>query len=369
MNLGYSFWGHTGDRLSEQTKNSPDGCAWYASSIVEELSDRGHSIYRMMPNRDQDDVLAYGVDCFKAFCTDKRIKAYDKLIPVDLNTLPELDILLLEWRFPIPGRNTLDLQDTPNFQPDYLIQTKLLNHYLTKTNTKIVIFDLDYKLDEQDEHWLSIWSDRVTVFETSIKPKDALLKRVSVNIPFWMTENIVTSIPSKYKKIVYIGNRYERDDPIEKYLIPFSKKYPFTVWLYGNWRNYADKYDELYEKLKWRDIQYHNRIGHNDFAKVYGDSVCCPLLAKKEYFDNGFITARIQECLYFGSIPVGFSEHNGINKYLPEELIVSNNNTLENIVNKLEQLSIPERFDYRFKLWDRLSFMDIKYFVNSLLSV
>ena len=139
------------------------------------------------------------------------------------------------------------------------------------------------------------------------------------------------------------------------------------MWFYGNWRNYPDKYDELYSVLKWRDIQYHNRVGHSDFKEIYNDAVACPLLGKEEYFTRGFMTARIQECLYFGSIPIGFEEHYMIEKYLPKNLIVSENNNLENVISNIENMTINYRNDFRHSLWKNLEFMDCSIFVNNII--
>jgi hypothetical protein len=78
------------------------------------------------------------------------------------------------------------------------------------------------------------------------------------------------------------------------------------------------------------------------------------------------MTARIQECLYFGAIPVGFFKHNGIDKYLPKELIANNSDDLEKIINKVNKMSIQEKQNYRNNLWKQLEFMDVSNFIDKL---
>lgn len=372
MKIGYFFNGYLSDKVSEKSKDSPDGNAWYSSSIIEELMKQGHEVYLLGIDKDKEDYTQYGNLIFDSFEKEKRMIAYhdskkvnwkfDKSI-CSITDAPDLDIILLEWRFPIPGRNTLDDIHIENFQYDLLMQNYILENY----NCPIIIFDLDYKISYADEQLLSK-KDNIKIIETSVTPQKRLIPRISVNIPFWMSADIIENTEtSKYKDLVYIGSRYERDRSIQQYLVPYSNKELYAVWFYGNWRKYKDKYDELYIDLNWRNIQYHSRVGHTEFKEVYSDSLCCPLLAKDEYYKNGFMTARIQECLYFGSIPIGFKEHLGINKYLPEDLIAEDFEDFYNKVQQLKLLSLSERNKFRKQLWKNLQFMDVSIFVNTIL--
>jgi hypothetical protein len=373
MNIGYFFNGYLSDKLSIKSQDSPDGNAWYSSSIIHELMKRGHNV-SIFADKDNYDYEIFSDKIFDSFCKNKREHTYSN---VNINLFEryynvykpivekEFDLILLEWRFPIKGRNTIDDIDNKDFSQDLLIQNYILENY----NCPIVIFDLDYKLTALDEEKLK--NKNVVIFETAKKPKQGLLKRISVEIPFWIndTEIIKNKYINEYKDIVYIGSRYERDEIIKEYIVPYSNKELFKVWFYGNWRKYKDKYDELYTTLNWRNIQYHDRVGHSDFEKIYSNSLCCPLLAKQEYFDNGFMTARIQECLYFGSIPIGFKKHYGIEEYLPKELIANGFDDFYNKVNELKKMNIDQRNEFRKSLWKNLNFMDVNNFVNKLLEV
>ena len=375
MKIGYFFWGHLGDKLTDITRDTPDGNAWYSSSIIHRLLRNGYDVFRMAPDRDRGEYRTFGNRIFESFEPQKRLEAYTSMKSIEWDNdynpvdLPELDSILLEWRFPIPGRNTPEVVRDHKFQPDLLMQNIILERY-ADYNTFLYIFDLDYKLTPKDEERINkLFPNRAVVLETAYKPKTGLLPRKRVEIPFWIKNTILpmTLPPSEYKNLVYIGSRYERDDVIEKHLIPFSEYKPFTVWFFGNWKKYPDKYDELYEKLKWRDIQYHDRVGHTDFRTVYGNALACPLIGKQSYFDNGFMTARIQEALYYGTIPIGFSEHLGIREYLPDELIVTEDRHIDVVLDYLREQTLDERDRLRQSIWKRLRFMDVSNFVDTMM--
>ena len=385
MNVGYFFYGHLGDKLSPATVNTPDGNAWYSSSIISELIEQNHRVFFLGIDRDKNDLEALKVEpikLFEAFETKNRLFAYSEVHRMEwewdsenakniltLKNPPDLDLILLEWRFPIANRNTQDDINSDKFQPDYMMQKEILDVYAG--NTPIIIFDLDYKLTQTDEEELiKLDPVHMVVFETSVDPKKYLLDRVSVDIPFWMNSQIrYESSSNPNKKLAYVGSNYERSDVINDYIYPFSKmpENIFKVWFYGNWRNYPDKYEELYTKYKWYDIQYHFRVGHKDFREVYQDAIACPLLAKREYYKRGFMTARIQEAIYFGTVPVGFKEHLGIEKYLTPDLIANDANELHEIVNMLSKESNFKRHLRRHDLWHRLNFMDCSFFVKKMM--
>ncbi|GAI51673.1 unnamed protein product, partial [marine sediment metagenome] len=166
----------------------------------------------------------------------------------------DLDVLLMEWRFPIPGRNCNMNLSSPAYQPDLDIQDVMLEKYVN-TKTKIIIFDLDYKITEEDEKKVNPYC----ILETSNKPKDTSSKRVLADIPFDFEEiNTFKIKPADFlKHIVYVGNRYERDYMVNRYLIPLRD---LNINLYGNWLEGKRDSQE-----RWPDFIYHDRISLIDF--------------------------------------------------------------------------------------------------------
>lgn len=351
MKIGYSYWGFLSDYKIKDGKkiSTPDGNAFYSWSIIHALLETGHKIYRMMPDRDSEAVKKFGSNAFFCFARGKRYNAYKAMID---DWPDDLDVLLMEWRFPIPGRNcNINLSD-PAYQPDLDIQDVMLDKY-ANTKTKIIIFDLDYKVTEKDEKKVNPYC----IFETSNKPKSILSKRMLVDIPFDFEEINTFKIKLAYwiKHIVYVGNRYERDRMIDEYLVPLKD---LNINLYGNWLE-SDR--DSFER--WPKFIYHNRISLIDFREAYQNACATTLLSKDEYLKHGFMTARILESIFFGTIPIGLSEFYRIEKYLPEYLIIRKANEARNIIDK-------SLTDYSWrkkeikKLRKNLKFMDCRNFVK-----
>jgi len=368
MNIGYFFWGHLGDKLSEKTVNTPDGNAWYSFSIIYELVRKGHKVFGLTQDNDKYDYELFGDDLFKGFAFKYRLHAYKNLEFITWEDLKiknkiKLDLILLEWRFPIVYRNVY--QDSENFSPDLYMQFEILKQY---KDIPIFILNLDYKLTIMDELFLKTFLDNEPiVIETANKPYSTILKRLLLDIPFMMKnmKPLSAKLKDKIKHLVYIGNMYEREEMIEKYIIPYSNKFPYRIWFYGNWVN--EPYKTKIDKYGWNKINYNGRVGHSKFYGIYSDAALCPLLAKKEYCKYGFMTARIIESLYFGCLPIGFSEFYKIEKYLPNYLICSDVDQLQEVVDFLLNLKVDYYNSLILEIWDHLKFMDAEYFVEAIL--
>src|SRR4030065_192501 len=143
MNIGYSFWGYLADEKYDDNGDkvsTPDGNAFYSWTIITALQDAAHETFRLMPDRDEFYVGILGIDAFYMFAKEDRYRAYGNLREVNENT--ELDLVLLEWRWPIEGRN----YGEGHTQPDLDIQNVILNKYAGK----IIVLDIDYKMTEKD---------------------------------------------------------------------------------------------------------------------------------------------------------------------------------------------------------------------------
>jgi hypothetical protein len=359
MRIGYSFWGFLGDYKEDEGGNplsTPDGNAAYGGYLIDAMLKAGHDVIFLQKDRDWPAFKKRGKYDFSAFSQDRRFNSY--LRPDRDNGFPPLDVLIVEWRFSIPGRNTPDMIGKPDYQPDLARQTELLEYY-GKTNTKIIVWDLDYKLTEDDEKTFRIDA----VLETAVNPRKVIIPRFRVEPPCCEQElQQYPMVPvDRKRKLVYIGSRYERDDVIEEWIKPVSDAFPGEVEFWGNWtaeRNHAEV------KAKWPNIKYCDRITMKDFSKVYGTAVAVPLLAKKEYLQNGFITPRIWEAIIFGTLPVGLSSHNGIEQYLPADLVARNPEDLIRLVKLLSICTLEERSQLRNSVVARIEFMDAANFVR-----
>lgn len=370
MRIGYSYWGFLGDNKFDEKGNvlsTPDGNATYGWSLIWEMQKRGHVVFAMQKDRDYFAWKKLGIDNFSAFSPDKRLSAYEGLKHTfgSSEVLPELDILLVEWRFPIPGRNIDVIQkgeegrgdqylyDPFRHQPDWNRQWEILNHYKEK-NTKIILWDLDHKLTFQEE---SYWNPDA-VFETSHSPLKLSKERIRVEPPFHIPDLLQhPTLPSDLnRKLVYIGSRYERDDVIDEWIRPAAERYPGEIEFHGKWDDDA--------KARWPTIKMGERCTVKDFRKIYGNAGACPLLAKKSYLETGFITPRPWEALLFGTLPVGLSSAKGVNKYV--EFMAHSPSDMLEIAETLVRCDISTRDHYRRANVEKLEFMDAKYFVDAV---
>lgn len=384
--VGYSFWGYLGDiKYTPHNKpaSTPDGNAFYSWCIIRELQKRNYDVIQVMPDRDFNSSLQN----FTAFAKDDRVFAYqstDKIqylsVGNDINSygvknlspsqifnlwndvgLNKCDFILHEWRMKIPGRNLLEDIDNSDWQPDLYLQ-ELLIEYCELNNIQLVIFDLDYKLTDED---ISKFGNNVRIIELGTKLQELYPKiAYKVYIPFdfsHMEDFDINKICSK--NLVYVGNRYERDWAITKY-IPSELK---DVIIYGNWLE-----SNRDSKEKWPYINFGGRIQPGQIHYAYEDTVATLLLAKDEYCKYGFMTARLLECLYYGCVPLFIIEYSKdvIHEYADfysQELTVKNKLDVIDMVYNLKYDSIY-RYHIIEYLREYLEFMDVKYFIDKILN-
>lgn len=374
MRIGYSYWGFLGDRKLDangKELSAPDGNATYSWSLIWEMQRRGHTVLAMQEDRDYPAWKMWGTLNFEAFSQMKRTEAYTALKHTfgSSEILPELDVLLVEWRFPIPGRNCEVTQDLhpqtgmPIFsynpavhQPDFARQVELLRHYSEK-KTKIIIWDLDHKLTEENEKNWKIDA----IFETSVTPLKLHKERIRVEPPFIISDLMQhpTLPPDHTRKLVYIGSRYERDDVIDEWIQPASLRYRGEIEFHGKWDDEA--------KARWPHVKMEKRCTVVDFRRIYGTAGACPLLAKRSYLESGFITPRPWEALLFGTIPIGLSSMKGIEQYVT--FIAQDSLDMIDLADTLIDDGVEHRDDMRRANVEKLEFMDARYFVDKIEAV
>lgn len=384
--VGYSFWGFLGDKKYNKKYDeisTPDGNAFYSWSIIKGLLDIGYDVIQIMPDRDYPGYDLLYKKLFSSFCEKGRLDAYINTIPIvyydnidwfglyedvqnkifslfDDYKLNECKYILHEWRMSIHGRNIPRTCDIKDFQPDLVIQLALIK-YCIKNNIKLIIFDLDYKISDYDYENLVKYSN-IHFIELGYKYLITRERYYHCEIPFSF-ENI-----NEFKlntiidnNLVYVGNRYERDWCIDKY-IPTEIN---GVNVYGNWlEGGRDSQD------RWPNIKFLYRANIEDFESIYSNTLATVLLAKRDYVDNGFMTARILEAIYFGCVPLFISEYGYeiIKKYAGEY------NTLLTVSNKSDVIDRIYKFKYNVELRnsiitylrEHLRFMDVRNFIDLL---
>ena len=365
--VGYFYWGYLGDKKFDKNGNevsTPDGNAFYSWSIIRALQDAGHLVY-LFSDRDAVGFTKMSTDLFASFAQDARASAYmDAKHPVCMEDEDRIiknimEYAIVEWRWEIPGRNDeqTKLNNPSGYQPDLEMMKDVISR-CKANNIPVVVFDLDYKLTEEDIKKYGI----EYVIELGNKWANSdIVKSCTVQIPFDFTyiNEFDIKMSDFSSDVVYIGNRYERDWCIDKYL-------PDGTVVHGNWLEpgHGDPQNE------WPHIEFRKRVNASEIMKPYNDAVATVLLAKKEYCDMGFMTARIQEAIFYGTVPLFIREYGPATiityagKY-SNFLTVNNKDDVSRVVEDLKRH--PElRKEIILYLRKHLRFMDSKFFVNDI---
>ena len=383
--VGYSYWGFLGDYKFNEDKDlvsTPDGNAFYSSSIIHSLQKAGYEVIQVMPDRDMPGYDSMRDFLFSSWGTTMRSIAYRKMTHNyvkkehdqsvsgyfdelykfwDASGLRDAKFIIHEYRFCIEGRNDPASFEHGEygFQPDYMIQLALFN-YCVKHSVFVYIFDLDYKLDEAT---LDKWKAnglKFKVIELGNKWACRGDGALRVQIPFdWnvmLAEADIKSVFSKTKSICYVGNRYERDETVYKYLDPIG-----NVDIYGKW---------LYGDVDFSGLVFHGRVHVPQMKEAYRTHMATLLMAKQEYYDHEFMTARILEAVFYGCIPF-FAEEYGddvINAYAGIFDNFLKVRSAEELMSKTRVLEEDREFAYRVLCYlvSRLEFMSSDKFVEIL---
>ena len=126
MRIGYSFWGFLGHGVTD----TPDGGRSHRRTLIDALIAAGHDIVFLQADRDRAEAgtaLAYTWDS---------------------SGFPEIDVLMLEWRWPIERRNTTPCR-AQGHTCDLHRQAALIGHY-TAAGLPTILWDKDRQLPADD---------------------------------------------------------------------------------------------------------------------------------------------------------------------------------------------------------------------------
>ncbi|HWI94894.1 MAG TPA: hypothetical protein VNS60_02375 [Solirubrobacterales bacterium] len=292
MRIGYSFWGFLGEGIVD----TPDGGRSHRPTLVAALAERGHELVFLQPNRD---LLEAGTP-----------------VRVDLRAawtggFPELDLLWLEWRWPIPGRNTPADRQRKGFTPDLERQSALIEHYTLGLGVPTLIWDKDLQLAPGDP---VRDLPHVVVCEAALHPRgDArrLLFPVSDKTLGAAQHEPPASFGHGELDLVYIGNRYRRDSAFERYLAPAAAQLHHHR-VFGKWAGTE----------RWPQVQFAGRLGFGEVAATYRSALATVLLLPDRYAAAGQMTQRIFEACLAGCYPLLPAEIRGGSVFVPDELHV-----------------------------------------------
>jgi len=288
MRIGYSFWGFLGHGITD----TPDGGRSHRRTLIDGLAERGHTPVFLQSDRDLTEA---GEDFTETYTWHEGF--------------PEIDALVLEWRWPIGGRNTTPCT-APNHTCDLHRQTDLVDFYIHEQGLPTLVWDKDQHLPPNDPLRTH---PAVTVCEAALYPAGG-----AHGLLFPVHDDAVQTADPEYLALlrrdlplVYAGNQYDRDQAFTRLFAPAAHRHRHLVA--GKWPRTTG----------WPHVAF---IGRRPFAEVqdlHRRSVTTMLLAPERYSRRGQFTQRLFEAVLAGCLPLGASDMRGIDQILPADLIVT----------------------------------------------
>lgn len=300
FHIGYSCWGFLGDGVI----NTPDGSRSYRRPVLDELQAAGHRVTLLQRNRDLHEA---GVDQRDQF-------AFSEKFPDDL------DVLMLEWRWPLPGRNTTAC-DAPGHTCDLHRQTELLGAY-TFRGLPTVIWDLDRRLPA-DAPIRQRPNVRVCEFATRPNPGAATVLCPVPDAQLDAMDPYALARLPRPLSLVYVGNQYDRDDHFATFFAPAAAYLEHEVA--GKWTRTEP----------WPHVNFTGRCAFPEVEQFHRGALATVLLAPERYRTAGHITQRIFEAVLAGCIPLMPADVVDGERFVPAGLVVAD---AADVVARVEML-------------------------------
>lgn len=304
MIIGYSFWGFLGPGVAD----TPDGGRSHRRPFLQAIMRRGHRLVLLQANRDRAEA---GSDAGDAFMFDPGF--------------PDLDVLFLEWRWPIPGRNTTAC-GTPGHTCDLHRQAELLTRYTYDRRIPTIVWDKDRQLprDARLRHRANI-----VVCEAALMPADGARRLLFPVEDAWLDQASPAALAARHRPLTlaYVGNQYDRDDAFERYFLPAARQLPHRVA--GKWPRTA----------RWPQVQFAGRVPFTDVAAIYGSTLATVLLLPPRYERVGQMTQRIFEAVLAGCLPITPDRIRHANLLSPYLLHVSNGDDVTGLLGHLTTIA------------------------------
>ncbi|MGH3754925.1 MAG: hypothetical protein ACRDRP_19950 [Pseudonocardiaceae bacterium] len=288
MRIGYSFWGFLGPGVAD----TPDGGRSHRRVLVDGLRSRGHDIVFLQPDRDSAEA---GLDLSEVYTWDVG--------------LPEIDVLFLEWRWPIPGRNTTSC-GAAGHTCDLHRQQQLLDCYTHARGTSTILWDKDRQLPPDDP---LRQTGNVVVCEAALHPTPgaASLLFPVADHALDAADPAALAAASRKLPLAYVGNQYDRDTAFDAFFAPAAATHPHLVA--GKW-TCTDA---------WPHVTFIGRVPFTAVAKIYSSTLATVLLLPDRYARVGQMTQRLGEAVLAGCLPLTPATIRGAAQFTPVELHVA----------------------------------------------
>ena len=288
MRIGYSMWGFLGSGIVD----TPDGSRSFRRALIDALVRAGHDIVFLQANRDLAEASDVGLDDFR----------WD-------DGMPDLEVLVLEWRWRLPGRNDTRC-GSDGHTCDLHRQRDLLEHYTRARALPTLVWDLDRQL-ELDDPLRAL--PNVTVGDFALHQAPGV-----VTMPCPVPDALLDSADpaalaglDRPTALVYVGNQYDRDPAFGTYFAPAAARVPHRVA--GKWTNVAS----------WPHVNFTGRCAYPDVAAIHRQSLVTVLLMPQRYASVGAVSSRLFESVTAGCLPLAPAELAFADSFVPPALHVS----------------------------------------------
>lgn len=305
MKIGYSFWGFLGPGILD----TPDGGRSHRRPLIDGLIAAGHAITFLQADRDSREA---GLDLSTEYTWDE-------------DGLPDIDVLFLEWRWPIPGRNTTAC-GTDAHTCDLHRQSNLVTHYTIGQSLPTVLWDKDLQLPPHDELRAS---GNVAICEPALYPTPG-----STSLLFPLADSALdTADPQalaacpRTLPLVYIGNQYDRDDPFTTFFAPAARHVKHRIA--GKW----------HRTDAWPGLNFTGRCTFDDVGDLYSSAVATVLLLPARYARAGQMTQRIFEAVLAGCLPLTPTTIRAADLFMPPQLQVTDAHDVLTSIGYLERIA------------------------------
>lgn len=288
VRIGYSFWGFLGPGITD----TPDGGRSHRRVLIDGLCSRGHDIVFLQPDRD---YIEAGLDLSEHYWWDVG--------------LPDIDALILEWRWPIPGRNTTWC-GAAGHTCDLHRQQDLLDHYTHRRGTPTILWDKDLRLPVDDPLRHTVC---VVVCEAALHPTPeavSLLFPVADTVLDATNPDALAARPRELP-LAYVGNQYDRDTAFAKFFAPAAARYRHVVA--GKWTR-TDA---------WPHVSFLGRVPFGEVAEIHSQALATVLLLPDRYAQVGQMTQRLVEAVLAGCLPLTPTTIRSAARFTPRQLHVA----------------------------------------------
>lgn len=305
MRIGYSYWGFLGSGVLD----TPDGSRSYRRPFLDALAAAGHELVLLQANRDLREA---GEDLTGSFRWDE-------------TGLPELDAVMVEWRWPLPGRNTTDC-GRPGHHCDLHRQTELLDHYTHRLGLPTIVWDLDRQLPADDE-LRRVPTVRVCEFATRPTPGATTLLCPVPDAALDAADPVELARLERTTPLVYVGNQYDRDDEFAAFFAPAATELRHRI--VGKWPRTG----------RWPWLGFSGRCGFAEVEAIHRDAVATVMLLRQRYWQVGHITQRLFEAALAGCVPIMPGHVVDGDQFVPRELVADTGSQVSDIVRAVARMA------------------------------